>query len=97
MTVTRVVIGIMKESDKGLSYWVYLYREDGGKFSPYMSYYMDRAIYTAAEYANFLGLEVEKIEVSDWNPYLTQEMIDAGYEEAELMLSTLHNRDWTKY
>lgn len=97
LRIVKITIPIMRESGKGLSYWVYLHRADGGKLSPYMSYSMDHAIYTAAEYGNFLGIEVENIEPHPSLPELTPELIEAGYKKAELVLSTLEYKDWTKY
>jgi hypothetical protein len=91
--VKRIYIGVMKESVKGLSYWVKIERDDGGRISPYMSYIMDRSIYTAAEWAHFFGIEVERLEPIE-SIGLTQELIDAGYKEAEFMVEGLEVKDW---
>lgn len=89
----EVYINVMLESGKGLSYWVTFKRPDGGKITPYMSYIMDRAIYQAAEYGLFFGVEVPKLEPIA-SVGLTQEIIDAGYKEAEFMLSMLDGKEW---
>jgi hypothetical protein len=83
----------MKESGKGLSYWVKIERENGGRISPYMSYIMDRSIYTAAEWALFFGIEMEPL-VPIPEMGLTQDMIDAGFQEAKLMLDGLVVKDF---
>ena len=89
----KIYIGVMKEAGKGLSYWVTFERPDGGRITPYMCYIMDRSIYQAAEYGSFFGLEVPKLEPIE-RLGLTQEIIDAGYKEAEFMLSFLDQKDW---
>lgn len=69
----------------GLSYWVYFKREDGEKVCPFKSYHMDHAIVEASTYAHFFGVEAPKlVPIEDMG--LTQEMIDAGYNEAKIML-----------
>lgn len=80
-----ITIDIMREANLGLSYWVYINRDDGEKVCPYKTYQMDQAIVEASMYANFFGLEAPKlVPMEDMG--LTQEMIDAGYKEAEIML-----------
>jgi hypothetical protein len=92
-SVKRVYIAVMKESGKGFSYWVQIQRDDEGRISPYMSYKMDQSIYIAAEWAAFFGMEADPIEAMP-DIGLTQEMIDAGYKEASLMLEGLQVKDW---
>lgn len=50
----KVEIRKMKESHRD-TFWVYLINPTGGTLTPYMSEHRDRAVFTACEYAMFLG------------------------------------------